>query len=120
MPFEKKFTRQQIIDALKATGGFITHAAKELGCCYVTIENYINDDPSIAVENAQIKENRLDIAESVVVETMEGSDIKEAMNAAKFYLKYKGRNRGYIKHQKIEVTDDLSKMMREADKRTET
>jgi hypothetical protein len=115
MPFEKKFTRQQIIDALKATGGFITHAAKELGCCYVTIENYINDDPSIAVELQQIKENRLDIAESVVMKHLRG----DSLEAAKYYLKYKGRNRGYIKHQKIEVADDLSKMMREADKRTE-
>lgn len=113
----KKFTREQVIDALRATGGFITHAAEVLGCCYVTIENYIKDDPSIAVENEQIKEHRLDIAESVVIATMEGSDTKEKMDAAKFYLRYMGRTRGYIKAQKIEISDNLSELMEAADKR---
>lgn len=118
MSIEKKFTRKQVIDALKATGGFITHAADILGCCYVTIENYIKDDPSIAIENAHIKEHRLDIAESVVITTMESSNVKEKMDAAKFYLKYMGRLRGYIKAQKLEIFDDLSELMKDADKRT--
>lgn len=114
----KKFSRVQVIKALKATGGFITHAAKELGCNYRTIENYIREDPSIAVENEQIRENRLDIAESVVVNTMEGEDVKVALDASKFYLKYKGRQRGYIKATKVEISEDLSEMMKHAEERT--
>jgi hypothetical protein len=50
---------------------------------------------------------------------MEGEDVKEKMDAAKFYLRYKGRGRGYVKHQKVEIASDLSKLMEEADKRTE-
>jgi hypothetical protein len=118
MSSQKSYTREQVISALKATGGFITHAANVLGCCYETIERYIKDDPSIGVEQQQIKEHRLDIAESVVITTMEGEDVKEKMDAAKFYLRYKGRGRGYIKHQKVEIASDLSKLMEEADKRT--
>jgi hypothetical protein len=110
---EKKFTRKQVIDALKATGGFITHAANTLGCCYETIERYIRDDPSIGVEQQHIKENRLDLAESVLMLHMEA----ENLEAVKYYLKYMGRSRGYIKAQKIEITDDLSKLMEDADKR---
>jgi hypothetical protein len=115
----KKFTREQVIDALKKTGGFITHAANKLGCHYTTILNYIKDDPSIAVENAQIRENRLDIAESVVIKTMKGENEKLAMDASKFYLKYKGRERGYIKATKVEISEDLSEMMKDAEERTE-
>lgn len=114
----KKFTRKQIIDALKKTGGFITHAADELGCHYVTVLNYIKDDPSIGEENKQIKEHRLDIAESVVISTMEGENEKLAMDACKFYLKYKGRKRGYIKATKVEISEDLSELMRDAEERT--
>jgi hypothetical protein len=115
---ENKFTREQVIEALRATGGFITHAADELGCCYVTIENYIRKDPTIAVEIAHIREHRLDIAESVVVQTMEGSDSKVALDASKFYLKYKGRQRGYIKATKVEISEDLTEMMKNAEERT--
>jgi hypothetical protein len=114
----KQFTRKQIIDALKSTGGFITHAADELGCHYTTVLNYIKADPSIRVENEQIKEHRLDIAESVVVSTMEGGDGKLAMDACKFYLKYKGRQRGYIKATKVEISEDLSELMKDAEERT--
>jgi hypothetical protein len=112
---KNKFTRKQVIDALKATGGFITYAADVLGCCYETIERYIREDPSIGVEQQQIKENRLDIAELVVMKHLK----EDNLEAAKYYLKYMGRTRGYIKAQKIELTDDLSKLMEAADKRTE-
>ena len=110
---EKKFTRKQIIAALKSTGGFITYAANALGCNYTTVERYIRDDPSIGVEQQQIKENRLDLAESELIKLMKAGEYQ----AVQFYLKYMGRNRGYIKAQKIELTDDLSKLMEEADNR---
>ena len=118
MARNSKFTRKQIVDSLESTGGFITHAAKVLGCCYETIENYIKRDPSIGVVLAQIKENRLDIAESVIMSAMRDTEeMREAVGAAKFYLKYKGHGRGYLKHSKIEVSEDLSVLMREADER---
>jgi hypothetical protein len=113
---KNKFTRKQVIDALKATGGFITYAADMLGCCYETIERYIKEDPSIGVEMQHIKENRLDLAESTLMLHMEA----ENLEAVKYYLKYMGRTRGYIKAQKIEISDDLSELMEAADKRTET
>lgn len=111
----KKFTRKQIIQALQATGGFITHAANMLDCNYTTIERYIKDDPSIGEEMQHIRENRLDLAESGLMLHMEA----ESLEAIKYYLKYMGRTRGYIKAQKIEIAEDLSALMREADKRTE-
>jgi Na+/phosphate symporter len=113
MPNEKKFTRKQVITALKKTGGFITHAANMLGCRYETIERYIRDDPSIGVEMQHIKENRLDLAETVVMKHLKA----ENLEAAKYYLKYMGRTRGYIKAQKIEISDNLSELMEAADKR---
>jgi len=116
---KNKFTRKQVVEALEATGGFITHAADALGCNYRTIETYIKKDPSLADTITHIQENRLDIAEDVVMTAMKDKkEMKEALSAAKYYLKYKGRGRGYIKHQKIEVAEDLSKLMQAAEERT--
>ena len=42
-------------------------------------------------------------------------NLRGAKDAAKFYLKYKGRQRGYVKHEKVEIADDLSKLMKEAE-----
>ena len=114
---ENKFTQKQIIQALRSTGGFIVRAAEALGCHYVTMERYIKTDPDVAEALRDIKENRLDVAENVIMVTMEGEDSKEAMDAAKFYLRYKGQGRGYIKTAKVSITEDLSKLMQSADER---
>lgn len=113
MSKQKKFTRKQVVEALKLTGGFICHTADLLDCHYSTISRYIKDDPSIAEEQKDIIEARLDLAESVLILHIEA----ESLDAAKWYLKYMGRARGYIKAQKIEISDDLSELMKAADER---
>lgn len=110
----KKFTRQQILVALKLTGGFITHAADLLGCCYDTVSRYLKDDSSLVKELQHIKESRLDLAESTLMLHMEA----ESLEACKYYLKYMGRSRGYLKASKFEIfADNLSALMAAADRR---
>lgn len=114
----KQYTDEEISLALIRSAGFITCAAALLGCHYTTVSRAIKR--SLLVEEAYriTKERNLDIAESVVITTMEGSDVKEKMDAAKFYLRYKGRERGYLKSSKVEITEDLSQLMRDAEERT--
>jgi hypothetical protein len=112
------YTREQVIEALTKTGGFLTESAKALGCCYRTIYNYIKKDPTIADEIEQIKENRLDIAESRLMALMDGVDSKLALTAIMFYLKHCGRGRGYIESSKIEISENISNMMQAAEERT--
>ena len=113
-----KYTDKQIIDALTATGGYICKAADILGCCYQTVSARIKADSSLVKKLEHIIENRLDVAEDILITTMEGKDPKLALNASQFYLRYRGRGRGYIKHEKFEITENLSIMMRDADERT--
>lgn len=111
---EKKFTNAQVIEAMEATGGFITYTAEVLGCNYETVARYLRNDPELKAVQQHIKENRLDIAESVVMKKLK----EDNLEAAKYYLKYMGRSRGYIKATQLEITDDLSKLMEAAENRT--
>ena len=42
-----KFTTAQMIGAIKANSGMLTHVADSLGCSYQTVRNYINKHPSV-------------------------------------------------------------------------
>lgn len=116
MSRETKYTKEQIVTALTSTGGMVTHAAESLGCCYRTVTAMIKRF-ELQEELEAIKEHTLDIAESVIMNTMQGSDSKLALRAAEYYLRYCGRSRGYIKHEQFELVESLSAMMRRADKR---
>ena len=114
----KQYTEKEIAAALISTGGFVTHAARVLGCHYTTVSRAIENSPLVQEAYKITKENNLDIAENVIVSAMKDEAIREKMEAAKFMLRYKGHGRGYVKHSKVEVSEDLSKMMRDAEERT--
>lgn len=92
------FTKQQIIDALWKTGGLITVAAQKLDCHYSTVENYINRSQKIKSELKKIKEKTLDIAEAQLITKINEGDL----GAIIFYLKCKGKDRGYIERQEFQ------------------
>lgn len=119
MSRETKYTKEQIVTALAATGGMVTYAAESLGCCYRTVTAMIKRF-ELQEELEFIKEHTLDIAESVLMNTIQSSDAKLALRAAEYYLRYCGKSRGYIKHERFEITENLSAMMKQADKRTES
>lgn len=86
------WTQKQMIEAITANHGFLTFAAKSLGCHYHTIQNYINKYPEVAAAYQDIMERKLDIAENVVFSKItEGSE-----TAAQWFLRYKGKHRGYV------------------------
>lgn len=50
-----------------------------------------------------IEESNLDMAETVVFDLLESGDERVKADIAKFYLKTKGKQRGYIETQNIEI-----------------
>ena len=110
-----QYSNKQIVDALVATGGFIGQAAELLGCSHVTIWNRIKHDEDVGLIQKHIVENRLDLAESGLMNHIEA----ENLDAIKYYLDRIGRSRGYIKEVKVLVTDNISEQMRKAEKRIE-
>lgn len=91
-------TEKQIQKALKANGGFITGASKALGVTYQAIHDRINRSDKLKAFYEEIQESYLDMAESKLL-----SQVKEgSLGAICFFLKCKGKQRGYIETQKHE------------------
>lgn len=93
-----------IIAALDATGGIILHAAERLGIVRQTLHRWISTDTELKAAQDEITEANLDLAESALMTAVKAGSI----DAAKFYLRCKGRARGYGDHvevaSKVEAT----------------
>ena len=109
-----KFTVAKIEEALRRAGGIRSAAALMLGCAPATIRNYIDRHPELAQAEAEILDVNLDLAESKLLKAVESGN----MTAIIFYLKCKGKDRGYTERAQIEgpgggpvrVRPDLSEL----------
>ena len=102
----KKFSDQQIIDALERNGGIILQAAKALGTGRNTVADRISRTPSLKKEAARIREQNIDFAESKLMELIE----KGQPAAIIFYLKFQAKERGYV--ERVEQTGKDGKDLR--------
>ena len=89
-----------LLKALEKSMGIVSKACKIADLDRGTFYNYYNDDEEFkeAVDNMQ--DYVLDFAESKLLENIK--DKKET--SIIFYLKTKGRKRGYIEKQDVDVT----------------
>lgn len=85
------YSDDQIIDALQKTEGNISAAARALGASRVTIHKRINDSEEVKREYDSVNEASLDEAENELMALVKSGDFR----AIKFYLRTKGRTRGY-------------------------
>ena len=92
-----KATSQQVIKVLKANGGFITQGAKSLGMTYQGLYQRISKDPELKEAYDAISESFLDFGESKLLVAMNQGQAW----AICFYLKCKGKSRGWVERQEI-------------------
>ena len=93
-PRRSPLTTKQIADALRATGGFVTQASVKLGVTYQAVYKRLKTSPELAALKEEIDESTLDLAETKLIELIK----EKNLGAICFYLKCKGRSRGYIEH----------------------
>lgn len=98
-------TIKQIEAALTATGGFVSQTAKKLGVKPNAIYERLRKSPYLKQVKAEIEESFLDLAESKLIKKMNDEDL----GAICFYLKCKGKSRGYIEKQQMELSGDEKK-----------
>lgn len=98
------YSNEQIIDALEKTGGNQAAAARALDCSRNTIRNRINSSEEVKEAYDSVNEANLDRAENELMELVQSGDFK----AIKFYLRTKGRKRGY--GDKMDITTDGDKI----------
>jgi hypothetical protein len=101
----KNNTKQQIqhnkkllLKALEKSMGIVTNACKIVKLDRTTFYRYYNEDEEFAKDVDNMQDYVLDFAESKLLENIK--DKKET--SIIFYLKTKGRKRGYVEKQEIE------------------
>lgn len=97
MPGKERYTVKQVATALTKSGGFVTHAAKQLGCNYTTVAHYIERHAELRTLCEDIKESHLDFAETTLLKKIKDGDLVATI----FYLKCKGKERGYMERQEF-------------------
>tara|TARA_R110001632_G_scaffold95637_2_gene201754 strand:- start:3222 stop:3575 length:354 start_codon:yes stop_codon:yes gene_type:complete len=93
--------KKQIVAALEQSLGVVSSACRKVGISRTTFYKYYKDDPKFQSECKEIEEFALDYAESQL-----HKQIGEGSTAATiFYLKTKGKKRGYVERQEITGAD---------------
>ena len=96
---EMEAEKVKMLDALRVHLGVVTSALKDAGICRRTHYYWLESDPEYQAEVAAIEGSALDFAEGKLFE-----QIREKNTAATiFYLKCKGKKRGYIERSEVQV-----------------
>lgn len=94
--------KRAMIDALEKSLGIVTSACKIVGIARQTHYEWYKEDEEYRNNVDSIADMTLDFAESQL-----HSQIKEGSTAATiFYLKTKGKGRGYVERQEVHQTGD--------------
>jgi len=105
----KKF----ILELLEEHHGIVTSACKSLGLARATFYKWCNDDPEFKASVEEISETAIDFVESKLMEKINGVqvmgkddvyDLAPSDTAIIFYLKTKGKKRGYVEKNIIDHT----------------
>lgn len=104
-----RISNAQILEALRVTCGNQTQAAKELErqlgihIDRSTISKRIAKDEKLAAAVADVEEIALDMAENALLKAIKNGNI----TAIIFYLKTKGKNRGYVEKEEPKKKCDI-------------
>lgn len=113
----RRFLVADIEAALRSTAGIYSAAAAILAqkygtCSPNTVKNYIRRYPRLQAVEEDIAQQTLDLAETKLVQAIGDGN----MTAIIFYLKTKGRQRGYIERRELGGPDGGPIPFRDVDK----
>lgn len=89
--------KKAILEALESSLGVVTSACKKVGVGRTTFYGWLKDDQDFANQVADIENVALDFAETQLHKQIEDGSAAATI----FYLKTKGKKRGYIERQEI-------------------
>ena len=101
--------KKAILEALEQTLGVVTSACRKVGVGRTTFYGWLNDDEEFAKAVQDIENVALDFAESQLHQQIKSGNPSSTI----FYLKTKGKKRGYIERMETENTNknlDLSNL----------
>ena len=95
--------KAEMIKALEKSLGVVTIACKEVDIARKTHYEWYNEDAEYRKAVDDLSDVALDFAESMLHKQIQEKDT----TATIFYLKTKGKKRGYIERQEIDATINL-------------
>ena len=95
--------KKAILEALEKSLGVVTTACKIVGVGRTTFYQWMKDDEDFARQVKDIDNIALDFVESKLFENIKNGKTSETI----FYLKTKGKNRGYVERQEITGADGM-------------
>jgi hypothetical protein len=102
MPTKTDIQKNAMIEALEKSLGIVTAACKTVGIARQTHYEWYKEDEGYRSRVESIADMTLDFAESQL-----HKQIKEGNSTATiFFLKTKGKHRGYVERQEIQTTGD--------------
>ncbi len=103
--------KSKVLKALVESKGIVAYACEAAGITRKTFYEWKKDDPEFAEKVDDITEATLDRVEGKLLEAINDDNI----TAIIFYLKTKGRKRGYVEQIDTNVTNSFEKLMQEVD-----
>ena len=99
---KREILKNNLLKALEKHLGIISTACKEVGCSRRTFYDLLEEDEEFKENYEELSEVSLDFVESKLHELIR----QENPTAIIFYLKTKGKKRGYTEKQHFEVKTD--------------
>jgi hypothetical protein len=93
--------KKAILNALEESCGVVSTACKSIGMPRSTFYNWLNTDSDFKAAVEELQEYALDVAESELHKLIKKGDT----TAIIFYLKTKGKRRGYVEKVETGFTD---------------
>lgn len=90
--------KKELIEAMENCHGIVSDACKSVGVSRVTYYDYYKNDPEFKASIDSIEGTVIDFVENKLFEKIEKGDVTCII----FYLKTKGKNRGYIEKSEID------------------
>lgn len=85
------YRAEDFIRAIPKSGGIISTIASRVGCSWPTAKKWIDEKPTVRAAYDAECERVLDMAEGVIMKSIEQGETQDA----KWYLTKKGKGRGY-------------------------
>jgi hypothetical protein len=110
---KSKQKQKKFLEAFEKSYGVISYACKAANISRQTYYNWRKNDPEFDVKANEIEETAIDIAEGKLFAQIGSGNI----TAIIFYLKTKGKKRGYVEQVDNNVTmNPFEKLMQDLDK----
>ena len=118
LPDKSDGNKKNMIEALQKNLGIVSKAVEEVGICRDTHYRWLKEDADYLSAVKDVTERSIDFVETQLYNLIAGSkrqvvtnqgnivEVRDAPNptAIIFYLKTKGKHRGYIEKQEIELS----------------